>query len=237
MSDPMVSVAAQLQKAKPSAMKKVDNLVAVEKLISTLTAREQQIVRMRHGLGSLPPHTFTKIGEVVGLSKDRVSKIERRAFRKLRWIVDAADIDDDAALDEFLQKEFFQKQADEERIAEAAERDREQKRRIKDEKYEIRLAKARTRGWKRRLQVAEAEHQAISDKAVQLQGDIARMERRGWLARTVLPHQSRLAVLREDAAQLVQALEVSASAIRRIRAAEPPVNQPEVADNAEKDLL
>jgi hypothetical protein len=47
------------------------------------------------------------------------------------------------------------------------------------------------------------------------------MEQRGWLARTVLPHQSKLAALRKEAAQLVQALETSALAIKKLSAAQP----------------
>ena len=65
-----------------------------EKLRETLDAlgeRESRILRLRYGLGSAPtmvtpgrPRTLAEVGEVFGLTRERIRQIEARAIRRLR---------------------------------------------------------------------------------------------------------------------------------------------------------
>ncbi len=56
----------------------------VERIISSLKPREARILRLRFGLGNAEYHTLKEIGEKLGVTKERVRQIERRALRKLR---------------------------------------------------------------------------------------------------------------------------------------------------------
>ena len=56
----------------------------VRELLDTLTDREQQVVRMRYGLGEEKPQTLEEIGSALGVTRERVRQIEARAMEKLR---------------------------------------------------------------------------------------------------------------------------------------------------------
>jgi len=53
-------------------------------LISSLSPREQLILRLRYGLGGEEEHTLEQIGQSLGLSRERVRQLEARALKKLR---------------------------------------------------------------------------------------------------------------------------------------------------------
>lgn len=55
----------------------------LEKAMSHLTVREQDIIKRRFGLGQ-PEQTLAAVGDVHGICKDRVRQIEYTAMRKLR---------------------------------------------------------------------------------------------------------------------------------------------------------
>ena len=54
------------------------------RLLSTLTPREQKILRMRFGIGERTDYTLEQVGKQFGISRERVRQIEERALRKLR---------------------------------------------------------------------------------------------------------------------------------------------------------
>lgn len=57
------------------------------KLLSTLADREQLLLRMRFGLGEYGDrgaHTLEQIGQVLGVTRERVRQMEATALRKLR---------------------------------------------------------------------------------------------------------------------------------------------------------
>lgn len=58
--------------------------VGVGHLISSLSDREQLILRLRYGLGGEDEHTLEQIGQSLGLSRERVRQLEARALKKLR---------------------------------------------------------------------------------------------------------------------------------------------------------
>ena len=56
----------------------------VKELLGSLTDREQQVIRLRYGLGEERPQTLEEIGRMLGVTRERVRQIEARAMEKLR---------------------------------------------------------------------------------------------------------------------------------------------------------
>ena len=58
----------------------------VSKLLNSLNEREQKVIRLRYGLeeGDGKPHTLEEIGDMLGVTRERVRQIEARAMDKLR---------------------------------------------------------------------------------------------------------------------------------------------------------
>lgn len=52
--------------------------------LSTLTAREREVVKMSFGIGSDNPYTLEEIGDIMGLTRERVRQIREKALQKLR---------------------------------------------------------------------------------------------------------------------------------------------------------
>ena len=83
--DELQDVLADTQAPQP------DELVAeeqmrrgVEECLVHLTEREAFIVRLRYGLDSHEPHSLQEIGDLLGVSRERVRQLEKQAFAKLR---------------------------------------------------------------------------------------------------------------------------------------------------------
>jgi len=53
-------------------------------LLDALTPREQQVVRMRFGIGGTREHTLEEVGRELSLTRERIRQIERGALDKLR---------------------------------------------------------------------------------------------------------------------------------------------------------
>lgn len=56
----------------------------IEVVVSTLKEREQEVVRMRYGLGNAPKRTLEEIGNLYGVTKECIRQTELRALKKLR---------------------------------------------------------------------------------------------------------------------------------------------------------
>jgi RNA polymerase nonessential primary-like sigma factor len=56
----------------------------LEHLLEGLTTQQQQVLRLRFGLGDGQTLTLAKIGEILSISRERVRQIEREALTKLR---------------------------------------------------------------------------------------------------------------------------------------------------------
>jgi len=55
-----------------------------KKLLSTLTPRQEKIVRMRFGIEEKADHTLEEVGKNYKLTRERIRQIEEKALRKLR---------------------------------------------------------------------------------------------------------------------------------------------------------
>ena len=56
----------------------------LEEVLSTLTPREEQVLRMRFGLVDGKPHTLEEVGKQFDVTRERIRQIESKALRKLR---------------------------------------------------------------------------------------------------------------------------------------------------------
>ncbi|MCL6512103.1 MAG: sigma-70 family RNA polymerase sigma factor [Anaerolineae bacterium] len=56
----------------------------IEEVLSTLTPREQRILRLRFGLVNGKCYTLEEVGQKFGLTRERIRQIEARALRRLR---------------------------------------------------------------------------------------------------------------------------------------------------------
>jgi RNA polymerase primary sigma factor len=60
----------------------------VTRLLENLDPREREIIRLRAGLDNSEGLTLEKIGEKLGITKERVRQLNVRAMKKLRSLVE-----------------------------------------------------------------------------------------------------------------------------------------------------
>ena len=56
----------------------------IRKVLSTLTPREERVLRMRFGIGEKADHTLEEVGQEFTVTRERIRQIEAKAIRKLR---------------------------------------------------------------------------------------------------------------------------------------------------------
>ena len=54
------------------------------RVLSTLTPREERVLRMRFGIGMNTDHTLEEVGQQFSVTRERIRQIEAKALRKLR---------------------------------------------------------------------------------------------------------------------------------------------------------
>ncbi len=54
------------------------------KVLSTLTPREEKVLRMRFGIGGKSDHTLEEVGQDFNVTRERIRQIEAKALKKLR---------------------------------------------------------------------------------------------------------------------------------------------------------
>ena len=76
--------------ADPQAVSPAEALInlsvrkQVESALSTLTPREEKVIRMRFGVGDGSEHTLEEVGRPFAVTRERIRQIEAKALRKLR---------------------------------------------------------------------------------------------------------------------------------------------------------
>jgi RNA polymerase primary sigma factor len=56
----------------------------LEEVLTTLTFREEKVMRLKFGIGTEKSHSLVETGKVVGLSPERIRQIVMKSLRKLR---------------------------------------------------------------------------------------------------------------------------------------------------------
>ena len=56
----------------------------IEMVVSTLKEREQEVVKMRYGLGNMAKKTLEEIGNIYGVTKECIRQTELRALKKMK---------------------------------------------------------------------------------------------------------------------------------------------------------
>lgn len=85
--DELIAVDSQSDFVSPDPMDIVfesELLAAIDKLLSTLKPKEEQILRLRYGIGVEDALTLEEIGCQYGVTRERVRQIEAVAIRKLK---------------------------------------------------------------------------------------------------------------------------------------------------------
>jgi RNA polymerase primary sigma factor len=73
-----------------SAISPADAVISVDlaeqtrKVLTTLTPREEKVLRMRFGIGEKSDHTLEEVGQDFEVTRERIRQIEAKALRKLQ---------------------------------------------------------------------------------------------------------------------------------------------------------
>lgn len=66
------------------SMMKSDLKDQIDEMLTTLTEREEEIIRLRYGLGGKKSKTLQEVGEIFKITRERVRQIESKALDKLK---------------------------------------------------------------------------------------------------------------------------------------------------------
>jgi RNA polymerase primary sigma factor len=64
----------------------------IEDTLKVLNSREEEIIRLRFGIGRDMPYTLEEIGRVLGLSRERVRQIEATALKKIQMAQECREL-------------------------------------------------------------------------------------------------------------------------------------------------
>ena len=56
----------------------------IQRILGTLTTKEEKVIRMRFGIGAERDHTLEEVGRHLSITRERVRQIEAKALRKLK---------------------------------------------------------------------------------------------------------------------------------------------------------
>ncbi|NPA40552.1 MAG: sigma-70 family RNA polymerase sigma factor [Thermodesulfobacteria bacterium] len=73
--------------------RKKDVSEKIKKFLSTLSPREEKIIRMRFGLGEYEGYTLEEIGYMFKVSRERIRQIEKKALAKMRQLAQKEKFD------------------------------------------------------------------------------------------------------------------------------------------------
>jgi RNA polymerase primary sigma factor len=80
----LADVVADAGPGPAEAVEATSFVEAVAGALEVLSDRERAVLSLRHGIGTDHPQTLEEIGQVLGVSRERVRQIEAQALRRLR---------------------------------------------------------------------------------------------------------------------------------------------------------
>ena len=86
-SEPLVAGASKLYESPEKRLLDNDLKQYLEEIIQSLNPREQFIIINRFGLNGVEKKTLEEIGELEGVTRERIRQIEAKAMRKLRTLL------------------------------------------------------------------------------------------------------------------------------------------------------
>ena len=69
------------------AIDNIDNdllLLKVHKVLSTLSSREEMVIKQRYGFVDGKERTLEEVGKILKVTRERIRQIENKAFRKIK---------------------------------------------------------------------------------------------------------------------------------------------------------
>ena len=66
----------------------------LEAILTKLSEREKQIIELRYGLYGIGPHTLEETGLILGITRERVRQIQKKALKKLRELNFSKELED-----------------------------------------------------------------------------------------------------------------------------------------------
>ena len=69
-----------------------DFIIQLERILSSLPERHQQVLKMRYGLFNTRPRTLDEVGKHFGITRERVRQLEAAAIKMLRLIPGIKDL-------------------------------------------------------------------------------------------------------------------------------------------------
>ncbi len=67
-----------------SHINRIEQTREMDRILSTLTPREQIVIRMRFGIGQDEPFTLEQVGQQLSVTRERIRQIEAKALKKLK---------------------------------------------------------------------------------------------------------------------------------------------------------
>jgi len=67
-----------------SDAEKIETSEQIQRVLKTLTPKEERVIRMRFGIGADKDHTLEEVGRHLSITRERVRQIEAKALRKLK---------------------------------------------------------------------------------------------------------------------------------------------------------
>lgn len=67
-----------------SDAEKIETSEKIQRVLNTLTPKEEKVIRMRFGIGVDRDHTLEEVGRHLSITRERVRQIEAKALRKLK---------------------------------------------------------------------------------------------------------------------------------------------------------
>jgi RNA polymerase sigma factor (sigma-70 family) len=63
---------------------RVETSEYIQRVLRTLTPKEEKVIKMRFGIGMDRDHTLEEVGRHLSITRERVRQIEAKALRKLK---------------------------------------------------------------------------------------------------------------------------------------------------------